>query len=780
MKMKKIIGSFLLAGLIMQLMSPIAFAAGSNADRVVGQGLFTKSDIKIDDTCYDKDQLGDKTFTKEDAKKAIVGDATEGENQEGGKGGNLLSKMMNGIVKGFESIFAVDCTNSNFIGDLAKITTPVNLTNNPVIMSLMGVTQWIALGSSVIFISVFGIMYSLGFEKIDPIKFGIRIFVAMLATYFLPYLIQDVININNMLVHYISTMPIAGNTGMALATMFSYIIGKVAVSILGATVGSGGSLGLVAAGVIIGLIVYLIVQILRIIIWWYMRMLMIFVLSVLGPFFVMMMALPQTAKMSKTWTKALIGEIFQQLVFTLGLYFFISLFLNISLFQSAVDIGPFGKMFLFYAGMLFLVKMPELSKGLIGGASFSAGKDAMAAAAAAGAAMGSLGNRGMQAWQEGRAKKDFDDQIGEQGKKVEEKSGNSLQTAMANVKGQEFQAEGDQQFRVGADGQMEMLLGDELKGKEFNPFNNVDENSLSDIIGGNMTREGAIDGLQSELMLANPDRYDGGNNEALAKADAENFMQALEKENSMSFGAQKQIENLQRSGDLDESKFREIMRQDVAQNPDIYEGKNSGQVINDLMDHKGWNEVVNDKSPRKNTTLNDAPKIQVGDVHLNGGKRNFNDNDVKQGKDFTKSARQEINHTEFNNDSTSRNASVKETGGGHGGNSSPRQTMSDAEFFGGKERMEAESRIGTNVSGMNLDQVKAVADLKESGNLTRETLKDAIQKHDEPHEKYGESGSFEERSRRNNWDSLINGSEKKDNKPKKKDDDNGQMNLFDF
>src|SRR5205085_4202986 len=142
---------------------------------------------------------------------------------------------------------------------------------------VVSISILIALGASVILIAVYGIIYTLmGLEGMNPFKFGMRMLFAMMATYYLPYLMQDILNINNVLVLNITTIdPSVGNAatdyaygaGIGLMYMATAVINSIILTLIA----TGGTASLLWLIVIITFIVMIIKPMLQIIMWWYLR-----------------------------------------------------------------------------------------------------------------------------------------------------------------------------------------------------------------------------------------------------------------------------------------------------------------------------------------------------------------------------------------------------------------------------------------------------------------------------------------------------------------------------
>lgn len=390
--MKKKLLLFTAAIISFALAAPVAaFAKGDpNQNIMVAKGLFTDSSAPKGENCKDLGKDFDKK-QKEIAKSMNADDAKKLPDQlkgDGGKGADFIGETVNGAVtKPASNLFKVSCGVS-LMNTFIKITDPVNITNNPVVMKVIGITQLIALGGAVLLIAIYGVTYTLvGLEGVNPYKFGVRMLFAMLATYALPYLLQDVININNVIVHYVSDISQSasdknGNGLMAAGVGLAYVFALFASVIITTLIATGGTSSLIWLIIIVIFIVMLAKPMLQIIMWWYFRMLTLFILTIFGPFFVIMMALPQTAKMSTNWMRMYISQTFSQTFLALGLYLFTTIFMNLLDFNSAVsNMGFIGDIFLLYAMVVTMTELPGLAGKLLGGDSNPIGAKSLERAA---------------------------------------------------------------------------------------------------------------------------------------------------------------------------------------------------------------------------------------------------------------------------------------------------------------------------------------------------------------------------------------------------------------
>lgn len=361
--------------------------AEEKVNYITTEGLFTRaqdSSYKCEDLKAAYDEANPKEST-------AVGTPNETESEDTG----LISKYFNearmDMGTAAADLMSPQCDPEGFnAGDeFIKVMTPVNITNNLIVMKTIDLTQKIAFLGAIILIVVFAIMYTTGTQvKTNPLQFGIRLFFAMLGVYYLPELMQDVLNLNNVLVNGISSIKwnFVGETFASSlshsSTVIMFYIGVMAIAMKFFLYGGG-----ILVGIVMLIILYFVIKpVIQIILWWYTRMLMLFFLAIVGPFMVMMLALPQTARMATKWITGFVGTVFEQTFMAIGFFFFSHMVVNIGTFNEMVGIGIIGDIFVVIAMMHFLAGIPRLTRDLIGGIS-NPGDGAADAIAGATAAM---------------------------------------------------------------------------------------------------------------------------------------------------------------------------------------------------------------------------------------------------------------------------------------------------------------------------------------------------------------------------------------------------------
>jgi len=354
-------------------------------------GLFTKADVQTFGACNIeevkkemKESVGEpkiKSQSEAQASTTDDGDAslveklafTMGEYKD--KVGNEMAQTFKNFANDFEGhLFGTDCEGNDLsvVAQFLNISRTLNITDNPYIMSLVHITQQIAFTFTIVIIAFFALMFTTGYQNMDPVKFAIRLFFCILVVNYLPWLMQDVLNLNNVLVYNLSNLQfkfdkIDGNTSEILMGTFTALFHSL---FTGESIGK--SLLLLILAFIMAIIA--LVPMLRIITWWYLRLLRIFLGAIVGPFMVMLGALPNTMDKTQKWMQSFINEVFSQLFMALALLMVSVIIGNIGDFGETIGVSWFGRAMLVYASIFFLAEVPSFSKGLIG-AGFNGGDE---------------------------------------------------------------------------------------------------------------------------------------------------------------------------------------------------------------------------------------------------------------------------------------------------------------------------------------------------------------------------------------------------------------------
>ena len=334
---------------------------------VASQGLFTKPFVETNGCPLDNAQTGNifKATPTDDMKQ-----------QDDGKFLQLIKDTLVQVV-GFitKILFAAQCpgneghgsgtvsANFSVVSQMYNMYMPLNITDNFIIMKLVSIAQWMGYLMAIGLIIFYGIMYTSGYENLDPVKFGIRMFFAMIAVYFLPYLMQDILNLNNMIVHNLSAITIQfDGSPKQVSAIFALTLKDFADSITSQDLLNN----LFMLILVIVMIVLALQPIISLITWWYMRLLKIFFYAIIGPMIVILIGLPQTASKATKWIEDFIGETFQQVFIVFAAMMLSYLFSNLEEFSIMTNLGWTGKILTLYAALFFLGHAPQYGSQFIG------------------------------------------------------------------------------------------------------------------------------------------------------------------------------------------------------------------------------------------------------------------------------------------------------------------------------------------------------------------------------------------------------------------------------
>lgn len=637
--MKKIFMFFSATMVLLSSLTPLIVFANENAKVIVAQGLFTDNQVKpavkcAADSDFNEEYDGAYKKVDDDEAAGLFGDKDTAASKD--KFDKIIGKFVGNILKKVINIFDVaKCESNSLLMEIVKVTSPVNVTNNPIIMQLMKITQLMALSLSIVIIGAFSIMYLMNFENLNVVKFGIRLSFSMGAVYFLPYLIQDILNINNMFVYYISNTSITGKLSGGIGVGFLVVAFEVMGALIAGAVASGGSLLIILGIAVLTLAVNLAMQLIRLILWWYTRMLTIYLLAVVGPFMVIFMALPQTADLAEKWLKKLIGEVFSQLIFTIALVFFLSIFMNIGVMRNAMDISMAGYIFMYFAALAFFVDLPRFSKELLdGGVKGNGLSESMAAAQKITSSVATGGERGIKNMADGYRKKLDEKRADNLTKGIFKGNGSGKSGGGAGNVGAAASISGNKNVAsaaaagaaagamagksggssgpakagdptIGASGPSSQTANAQTKKQEEARKSNAEmKQKVSNIAMNASSRNQALGAIRNELAK-DTNKYPEGAESFAAKSQAEKLLTDYEENRGMSFGAMKEMESLANQGGLNDGTFNEIMSKDIADNPDLHKNVDLSSAdgkenyINNLKDDLGITKDLNQKAHDK-------------------------------------------------------------------------------------------------------------------------------------------------------------------------------------
>ncbi|MED3955568.1 hypothetical protein P4603_26210 [Priestia aryabhattai] len=353
---------------------------------IASEGLFTKPETLKEEKCNIED------VSKKFGENKHIGEPDLG----GGKEGDSLSKMSviefysdkvgREMQQTFRSLigsldkhfFGTNCDQNSVsvLGQLTNISKPFNLTDNRLIMSVSHIMTQISFSFTIILIAFFALMFTTGYQNLNPIKFGITLFFCLLTINYLPYIVQDVLNLNNKIVHELSSIqlnlePLKDDDGNPIET-----IGGQPVDLLSGSLNgmfstllekTNNTDELLLLILLLVIMFFSLIPLLRLIMWWYFRMIKISLMVCVGPFMILTLCLPPTSSYGKRWISNLVGEVLSQVFVSIGLLM-ISVFIsNIGEVAYTGHLAWFG-IFLFLLACIFsLAELPQFAKSLVDG-----------------------------------------------------------------------------------------------------------------------------------------------------------------------------------------------------------------------------------------------------------------------------------------------------------------------------------------------------------------------------------------------------------------------------
>lgn len=255
---------------------------------------------------------------------------------------------------------------------IMKLTSPVKVTELTSLMTFIKYIQGIVFAFVILFIVYYGFQFVMGNSDVeDPMKFGYRMGLSIFGMMYAPYLIQDLINLNNIVVFYVSSIPIPSSTGGAISAAGAAlgVAGSMAISnfllMFATSIASGVGIFLLLIALI--LLIMILIPLVKIMMWWYIRLFTILLYTVFSPIFFIMYASEATSKYAKKFFMTLIAEIFSQVFVTIGFYFAVMLILNFDEINDVFNLGFIGLMLFLWVIVQLLSELPSWVKGWLGG-----------------------------------------------------------------------------------------------------------------------------------------------------------------------------------------------------------------------------------------------------------------------------------------------------------------------------------------------------------------------------------------------------------------------------
>lgn len=718
--------------LLMVLTMFVLFQVGGTvlADDRTGVGLFTQHKSKMGVTCGESTQEppGTSDTELEESAKSEINHSANDENKSLSLTEKGTNNIIGGIVKPVENFMANNpCSDSGVPSDangdaiidknaptennenknqgggffdyFFVMDDPVVITDVKFLMQFIGLTQSLAFILGAFIIIFYAIMVGLGYERLDPMAFLLRLMAAYTAVYFLPFLMQDILNLANMLTDALAKVKmnsegeIGSGTTLGVSSV-AYLIGMIMKLIL---VGLGlAMIPVVGSFMFFTTIVIaynLLKPMLTLMLWWYFRLLTIVVLAIFGPIMVILMALPQTASMAGKWVKNFVVEVLTQPLVMLGFYGVTQLMMNMGQFVGQGTLGFFGWVIVTYAAVMFLSEIPNFVKNdlLGGGVNMRAheeaarGLSAIASTAFAGATM-AAGNTLKGAVEDRNTKKD--EKIGDMSSQFQ----SGLNERKNNINENEMFHNLKQQ-----DGFNQSMSLDEQSEKFANNVGQIKDGF------GQGSREEGVEAL-SESLKEQGLVEKGQGQDMRARIMAEDMIANAESDMGIGWDAANQVNDLIENGDLNNENLTETLKTDQSARSGETDDKVLKNHAASLKNDLGMNGVVGNQSIRemRNEKLNNERDKTKNTMNAMGmGQMIKNGESVlpnKQSGDFAKNKHTKSGTTNSNDLFTKANTNQE--------NRQRNQQELDTINRGRHDLTSPERKIinGPEISGMSFSQ----------------------------------------------------------------------------
>lgn len=582
---------FIVAFLAMLLVPQFAFAIESYTSKAI-----VTSGIDVDDTeaCKEiAEKLKDNAQTKEEAEKEM--ESWESKTPKTDEDGNKLTDLIvKQIIRSVKAVFSGDsedpmmavdsaaCDNEfSFMRHILKITAPVKVTDIGPVMTFTKYIEMLASCLIIIYIVVYGFQYTVGkHEQEEPGAFVIKMFFVLLAIQFAPYIIQEFLNINNLIVYYISNIPLP-ISGWGVAAGGSAVLGVALMGalaqLLAATVAimAVPGAGLVIVAFILILIVMLLVPLVKLMVWWYARFFTLILYTALSPLFFLMYANKGTKAIGKKFFKELIGEIFSQVIVVIGFYFIVVLLANFDALWTTHGIGAIGMMLLAYTSFTVVAELPHIASKFVGGDSLGYRQMAGALSTGVGQAVANGVDRGQRKFQERKEAK-------AQNKKKEEQATNFKQGSATNFGSLKDEFVGSGEDAEALKAQMRPVINAK-RGENISELSSFSKRAQNQAVAGiqkGQSRDEIKEGLKNDYMNRK------GGTEAEANFVANKSLQELEANNNIDYG--KNYESGQRMF-TDDAKPEAIQEFDNATIEKLQDGLENNMSRSEAIDMMSQN-----------------------------------------------------------------------------------------------------------------------------------------------------------------------------------------------
>lgn len=283
-------------------------------------------------------------------------------------GTTMVVSVMQYAIGQLKNLFELSCGDASSLGvvnQLFVLSKTVNVTYFKEIMGVTAIVQWLCLALSLLMIAFYGITMSSGIQQTPPMEFAIRMFMGMLGVYLAPYLLQDILNINNYVVHNLMQIKVSLPSGGSEIPVI-YAFPAVILQMFTALADLGG-LSFVAILVALVAILASIIPLFKLVIWWYTRWFKIMIYTVISPFMFLSVGLKETSKTAGGFIKNFVRDVFSQVFVVLGVMLVTKMLPTLIVIIKAYNLGFVGIGITLYAMLTFLAELPNLANSLLDG-----------------------------------------------------------------------------------------------------------------------------------------------------------------------------------------------------------------------------------------------------------------------------------------------------------------------------------------------------------------------------------------------------------------------------
>lgn len=370
--MKKIISSLLLVIVLIMNISPITVSAASDSRIITSEGVFTTYESGTKQ-CATEDGA-DEIFNLFSGSTTSVAEADPEEEDPGfavKAFSDMVSVFLSGVVNVVsETVCAADSsTGLGLFSQIYIFSEPVNVTNIQGLMAVTGIVQWIALTVMVFGILVYGYQVMTGKVEIEPFKFAFRYLITMILVYYSPYFVQDILGLNNQIVDTLGkyTIPLVDGVNANVTTILPMSFVGFVKSIGDLIEQDAAAMGLMALIVMLIVLVMCFIPLLKLVVWWYIRLFKIFLYTAISPLMFASLCIENTARTGMSFIRNFVQEVFAQMFLVIAIFVTGAFIAQLPTLAEQTNMGIIGMGIALYAALSFLNEVPGLASGMLSG-----------------------------------------------------------------------------------------------------------------------------------------------------------------------------------------------------------------------------------------------------------------------------------------------------------------------------------------------------------------------------------------------------------------------------